>query len=226
MFSKSNESSGGPATARHPGARGPSTANALSRGRSPENHPESPRTASPTAGKHTRISRVQTFVAGRSFGEIAEGAEAQPTPPMNKADAWPPLGPPFGPRRNTVPMRKKVGNRNRRNSQEKPSPKSGKSPGFKLPPPDPAGPARQGPSLRPPSPGSGERPPDEVKSKDTFDDRSIRTAARDVKPRFPAPHGAALRRLRDRNGGNLGRSRRPVSPSPENRRDSSDRSDR
>ena len=226
VFSKSNESSGGPATACHPGARGPSTANALGRGHSPENHPDSLPNNITNGGEAREDSRGQTFVAGRSFGEIAEGAEAQPTPPMNKADAWSPMGPPFGPRRNTVPMRKKVGNRNRRNSQERPSPKAGNSPGSEPPPPDPAGPARQGPSLRPPSPSSGEKSPDEVKSKDTFDCRSIRTAARDVKPRFPAPHGAAFRRLWEHNGGNLGRNRRPVSPSPENRRDSSDRSDR
>jgi hypothetical protein len=106
VFSKSNESSGGPATACHPGARGPSTANALGRGHSPENHPDSLPNNITNGGEAREDSRGQTFVAGRSFGEIAEGAEAQPTPPMNKADAWPPMGPPFGPRRNTVPMRK------------------------------------------------------------------------------------------------------------------------
>ena len=42
VFSKSNKSSGSPATACHPGAQGPSMANALSRGHSPENHPDSP----------------------------------------------------------------------------------------------------------------------------------------------------------------------------------------
>jgi hypothetical protein len=226
VFSKSNEPSGSPATACHPGAQGPSTANALSRGHSPENHPESPPNSITNGEEAREDSRGQTFVAGRSFGEIAEGAEAQPTPPMNKADVWPPMGPPFGPRRNTVPMRKKVGNRNRRNSQERPSPKAEKNLGFEPPPPDPAGPARQGPSLRPPSPRLRQKSPDRMKSEDTFDGRSIRTAARDVKPQFPAPHGAAFRRLRERNGGSLGRNRRPVSPSPENRRDSSDRSDR
>ena len=107
VFSKSNESSGGPATACHPGARGPSTANALGRGHSPDNHPDSLPNNITNGGEAREDSRGQTFVAGRSFGEIAEGAEAQPTPPMNKADAWPPMGPPFGPRRNTVPMRKK-----------------------------------------------------------------------------------------------------------------------
>ena len=108
VFSKSNEPSGSPATACHPGAQSPSTANALSRGHSPENHPDSPPNSITNGGEAREDSpRGQTFVAGRSFGEIAEGAEAQPTPPMNKADAWPPMGPPFGPRRNTVPMRKK-----------------------------------------------------------------------------------------------------------------------
>ena len=107
VFSKSNKTSGGPATTCHPGARGPSTANALGRGHSPENHPDSLPNNITNGGEAREDSRGQTFVAGRSFGEIAEGAEAQPTPPMNKADAWPPMGPPFGPRRNTVPMRKK-----------------------------------------------------------------------------------------------------------------------
>ena len=226
VFSKSNESSGGPATACHPGARGPSTANALGRGHSPENHPDSPPNSITNGGEAREDSRGQTFVAGRSFGEIAEGAEAQPTPPMNKADAWPPMGPPFGPRRNTVPMRKKSREPELPELPGKAQSKSRKNPGPELPPPDPAGPARQGPSLCPPSPGSSENSPDGVQTEDTIDSGSSRTAAKDVKPRFPAPHGVAFRWLRERNGGNLGRNHWPVSPSPENRRDSSDRSDR
>lgn len=226
MFSKSKESSGRLATACHPGACGPSTANALRRGHASENHPDSLPNAITNDSKAREKSRGQTFVADRSFGEIAEGAEAQPAPPMNKANARSPMGPPFGPRRNTVPMRKKSREPELPELPGKAESESQKNPSSKPPPSDPAGPARQGPSLCPLSPRSGETSLDAVDVEDTAK-RGVSGPRPKMSSRgFQPLTRATFRRLRERNGGNLGKNRWSVSPSPENRRDSSDQIDR